>query len=150
MKWTCIALLSAGLISCKEDDSIEPVVDDHGEVSVVLGGEDFLSQFDVRVRAETAIACFPGKMSIIVNYYNKAGEERAGYNIFNVPFEIGTYDIHRIELDRQVCSSDTVHGNFYTSISDGDVSGDFYLPLAEAQNQVTVTSYNPSTHQRKK
>ena len=147
MKWMFTALLVAGLISCSEDDAVEPPFINNGEVSVTLNGEDFFSQFTTSIRAETAITCFPGKMSVIVNYYNEAGEERGGFNIFNVPFEVGTYDIHRIEPPRQVCLSDTVHGSFYTSVSDGDVNGDFYFPLEGAENQITLTSHNPSTRE---
>ena len=147
MKWILITLLSAGLISCKEDDSIEPAILTNGEVSVMLDGEDFFSQYKSGIRISTETPCFPGKMSLFVNYYNQADIERIGFDIFNVPFEPGTYKIHRVELDRQVCSSDTVYRDFYTSVSDGDVNGDFYLPLEEAQNQVTITSHNPSTRE---
>ena len=149
MKWIFTALLIAGLISCKEDNCAEPSFDDTGDITVNIDGDDFLSQFESRVRAETAIECFPGNMSMIATYYNDAGEERASIVIFNIPFKVGTYKIHRIEGTNQACFSDTVYAYFGTSISDGDVNGDFYLPLEEAQNQVTVTSYDPSAREVK-
>ena len=88
--------------------------------------------------------CFPDNLSLFVNYYNEADIERVGFDIFNVPFEEGTYKIHRVEPPNQVCLSDTVYANFYTTISDGDVNGDFYLPLEETQNQITITSHDLS------
>ena len=147
MKWIFIALLIAGLISCKDDDSENPIIDDDGNITVGLGENDFLENFESKVRAETAILCFPGNMSMIADYYNVAGERRATIDIYNIPFEVGTYKIHRIEGPNQACSSDTIYADFATIVSDGDALGDFYLPLEDAENQVTITSHNSSAQE---
>ena len=142
-----MALLLVGFISCKDDDTVEPAFVNNGEVSVLLNGEDFLSQFKAGVRAGTESSCLSGNLLLFINYYNEADIERMGFSVLNIPFEEGTYTIHRITPPSQACSSDTVYANFGTTISDGDVNGDFYLPLEEAQNQITVTSHNPSARE---
>ena len=142
-----MALLLAGLISCKEDDTVEPTFINNGEVSVLLNGEDFLSQFKAGIRAGTETSCFSENLLLFVDYYNEANIERMGFSVLNIPFEEGTYTVHRIEPPNQACSSDTVYANFGTTISDGDVNGDFYLPLEGTQNQITITSHNLLTRE---
>ncbi len=150
--WTLIALLLVGLVSCQEDHEApeeDPIASDHGDISVDIAGEDFLSQFESRVRIATAIECFAGNMSMIATYYNNAGFERADIAIFNIPIALGTHKIHRIESASQVCDTDTVYASFGTSLDDGDVGGDSYFTSEEAGNQITITSLNPEAQEVK-
>ena len=143
MKWTILALLLAGLISCSEDDAVEPPFIDNGEVSVLLNGEDFFSQFKAGVRGEGTSPCYPNKFHLVVDYYDSTNTEKMGFSIMNVPFELGTYEIREIKSNNS-CLSDTVNGSFGTSVADGDANGDLYLPLESEDNTITLTSYNPS------
>ena len=146
MKWIVIALLLAGLISCGDDEPIAPTYIDNGEVSVTLNGEDFFSQYQVGVRALSGSPCYPDRLSLNVTYYNQADVERVGFDIQNIPFKLGTYEIKEIKSNNS-CLSDTVNGSFGTSVADGDVNGDMYYPLESEDNTVTLTSYDPSARE---
>ena len=52
MKWIFTALLLAGLIACNDDDPAPAIITD-GEVSVMLEGEDFFSQYKSGIRVGT-------------------------------------------------------------------------------------------------
>ena len=148
MKWTYTALLIAGLVSCKEDDNHRalPLVND-GEVHALRNGEDASSGFTVRLAATTGspLRCFPGNLTLLAMYSVREDILRQSYAIENIPLQLGTHPIQRVEIGRQTCGSDTISAYFGTSVSDGDVNGDIYLPVADENNIVSITSLDETT-----
>ena len=151
MKCTLLALLLAGLFSsCKEDDQSNlpsHLFMDNGDVTVLLNGEDVPDHFTNRVaaRINSPTSCYPGKFSIASIYSIGENINRMTFSIDNVPLEIGKYTINRVDFSGQDCSTDTIPGYFFTSIADGDVSGDNYLPIEEEDNFVSIDTYNQAT-----
>lgn len=153
MRYTITALLLAGLIlSCREDDqSTLPshLFMDNGEVSVLMNGEEVPPELSVRLAATigSSLSCFPDKLILLAVYSIDENVQRRTFSIENVPLQIGDYEISRIETGNQVCGSDTTTSVFATSVADGDVQGDFYLPVKDENNFVSITSYNDQTEE---
>ena len=151
MKWTFIALLLAGLLpSCKDDDQIDlpsHLFMDNGDVTVLMNGEDISSGFTVRVAARvgSSTSCFPGKLNLETIYSISDNVQRKAFGVHNIPLQVGHYTISRIETGNQVCDSNILIASFATSVSDGDVQGDYYLPTENEDNFVSVASYNETT-----
>ena len=150
MKCTLLALLLAGLISaCREDDNYQralPLVHD-GEISVLMNGEDVPPELTSRLTATigSSLSCFPDKLTLLAIYSINEDIQRRAFGINNIPLQAGDYTISRIETGNQVCDSDTITAYFGTSVADGDVTGEFYLPIEGEDNFISVTSYNETT-----
>lgn len=150
MKWILITLLSVGFLSCKEDDQSELPSNlflNNGDVTVLLNGTDTLDQFSNRVAATigSSTACHPDKLSFGSIYYNSQNIQRISFSISNTPLAVGQYAISRVNFGDRICSSDILAGHFFTSVADGDVGGDIYLPVEGEENFVTVSTYNETT-----
>ena len=150
MKWLSIALLLAGLVSCKEDNqnTLPPhLFMDNGEMSVLLNGEDIPDHLSNRVAVVvgTSTSCYPDKLSFSSTYYIGDNIERMAFSIDNIPLAIGHYSISSFSLTEQDCSSDLITGIFITSIADGDVNGDIYLPIENKENFISIDNYNQAT-----
>ena len=144
MKYIFIALLLAGLISCKDDNVIP-----EGELSVMLNGENFLSQFTNKSSAGLDEGCYDNRFVLSSRYQNQEEIERIVFAIVGIPLELGTYTIHRKETSEDRCLRDVVDANFHTLVSDGDALGDSYLPVETEENYITLTSYNEDTREVK-
>lgn len=142
MKYILTALFLAGLISCKDD-----TVSSEGELSVLLNGEDFLSQFTSQSSAGLDEGCYDNRFVLSSRYQDQEGIERIVFAIVGIPLEEGTYIIHRKEINEDRCLQDVVDANFHTLVSDGDVLGDAYLPVETEDNHIVLTSYNEDTRE---
>ena len=152
MKCTLLALLLAGLFSCREEEQ-NPLPAhlfiDNGDVTVLMNGEDIPAHLSNRVVAgiNSPTSCYPGKLTIWSNYYIGENISRMSFIINNVPPNVGKYPIARVEFGNRDCSTDTIPGYFHTSIADGDVGGDTYLPIEEEDNFVSIDAYNEATRE---
>ena len=151
MKGIILVLLLAGLLpSCKDDDQIDlpsHLFMDNGDMTVLMNGEDIPDHFSNRVAASigSSTSCYPGRFGFSSIYLIRENINRMSFSIDNVPFKVGKYVISRVDFTGQVCPSDTIPGYFFTSVADGDVGGDAYLPVEEEDNFISIDSYNEAT-----
>lgn len=137
MKQICLALLALGLISCQEDEGTIEQVQPQGNLTVMLNGEDYLSQF-INRSAAGPDDCFVDRIILASHYRRPDGTPRMSFGIVGIPFKRGVYTIRRAGFSADRCKLDYVYANFSTIISDGDVLGDFYLPVEEEDNFIAI------------
>lgn len=133
-----IALLSLSLGACREDDEDILRYENDGEASVMLNGESWSPQVARAAMEE----CFEDRIGIVLEYYNDAGIRNKSLGIANIPLADARYTIQDLPLTGQSCSQDIVYGLFSLPIGDGDIVGDYYTPVKDADNYVTITSYD--------
>ena len=133
-----IALLLLSLVACREDDEGMLRYENDGEAEVLLNGELWSPQI---ARAATE-ECFENRIGIVLEYYNDAGIRNKSLSIANIPLADARYVIQDLPLTGQSCSQDIVYGLFSLPIGDGDIVGDYYTPIKDANNYITITSYD--------
>lgn len=146
-----VALLLAGLVlSCQEDDQVglpASLSKNDGDITVLMNDEDIPNHFTNRVAAVvgSATSCYPEMFSLGSLYAINGNINRMSFSINNVPLAEGRYAIDRVEYADNECGFDQIPAYFSTTIADGDVVGDKYLPVEGEDNYIVITSFNEAT-----
>lgn len=116
-------------LSCNKEE-IE--LDEYwGEASATKNGSDWMPL------PHAGISNINGKLFVSCNTYSGEGYHRELLHLFKIPLIEGNYKIERTEVRDE---DDKIGAKFFTSVDDGDVTGDiYYISDADSLNSVSIT-----------
>ncbi len=122
-------------IACKPDAPISS----GGSAGATINGKPWIAD---EVRCQTNVPCYGDRLGLGL-WRQLPSTNVESFYFHNVPARVGTYAIYA-SGNQSPCEKDTVASSFDMSIG-GDVSGERFLPIGGASNQLRITQYNEKT-----